>query len=174
MYDTEQHISPLHLHLRRLSLAYRLIAHPVKQRSAEDEQRGSEKVHVLYLDSRLAAAVEAELLFVICSDVECATCRRTAAKGERSRQVIQDYSDDMPFPWTCYFCSGVFCAKHGVQPHLSAPNSPLAPINGAPWTSIDDEIMSSRCLVNAIPYFLLDSHAPKLPLASFSVCRALW
>lgn len=118
------------------------------------------------------AAVEAEALVVISSDVECATCRRTA-KGERSRQVIQDYSDDMSFPWTCYFCWSVFCVKHGAQTHLSAPNSPLAPINGTPWTSIDEEIMSSRCLVNAVPYFLPDSHAPQLPFASFAVCRAL-
>lgn len=99
-------------------------------------------------------AVEAESLFFILSDVERATRRRMATKKERKkRQVIQDYSADMSFPWMCYSFSIVFCARRRVQPHLSAPNSPLAPINGAPWTSIDNEIMSSCCLVNAIPLF---------------------
>lgn len=124
-------------------------------------------------------AVEAEPLFVILSDVERAT-RRRVEKEERGRQVIQDYGVDMSFPWTCYSCSIVFCVIRRVQPHLSAPNSPLAPINGAPWTSIDDEIMSSCCLVNAVPPHHhqpspppSDSHTLKLPLAHFLMCRAL-
>lgn len=157
-----------------LTLTCRLfLSHTGQQRlSRETVNNHTFCISTTGIRHRLTAVEAAEPLVVIWSDVECATCRRTA-KGERSRQVIQDYSDDMSFPWTCYFCWSVFCVKHRVQTHLSAPNSPLAPINGTPWTSIDDEIMSSRCLVNAIPYFLPDSHAPKLPFASFAVCRAL-
>lgn len=70
-------------------------------------------------------------------------------KAKRGRQVIQDYGAGVSFLSTCYSCTVVFCVKRRVQPHLSAPNSPLAPINGAPWTGIDDQIMSSCCLVNA-------------------------
>lgn len=55
--------------------------------------------------------------------------------------------------WMRYSCSVVFCMKRGAQPHLSAANSSLAPIDEAPWTGIDNEIMSSCCLVNAILYF---------------------
>lgn len=126
--------------------------------------------HILYLDNTDQTKSRSSRGWAtVCYLVWCGT-RDTHGGGERGRQVIQDYSADMSFPWTCYSCSIVFCVKRRVQPHLSAPNS-LAPINGAPWTSIHGEIMSSRCLVNANPP--PNSRTLKLPFAHFQVCRAL-
>lgn len=113
--------------------------------------------YIVSTQSRSNTAVEAlshSLLSCLMWDV-----RHT----RRGRQVIQDYSADMSFPCTRYSCSNVFCVKHRVQPRLSAPNSSLAPINGSPWTGIDDEIMSFRCLVNAVPFYPRQPHFYRSP-----------
>lgn len=124
--------------------------------------------HILYLENTDQTQSHSSWgRATVCYLVWCGT--QTHGEGERSRQVIQDYSADMSFPWTCYSCSIVFCVKRRVQPHLSAPNSPLAPISDAPWTSIDDEIMSSCCLVNAIP-FLRQPHSLS---SRFPVCSSV-
>lgn len=153
------------------------ITHPVKKKKKTGQQRMSgEKAELpLHTFCILTIQIKHGLTAVwgwaaVCYIVWCGTCdTQKHGEGERGRQVIQDYSADMSFPWTCYSCSIVFRVKCRVQPHLSAPNSPLAPINGAPWTSIDDEIMSSRCLVNAVPFFppLNGSH-------TFTACPQSW
>lgn len=153
----ESHLSPHHTSCQKL----------VSKGWAEGGRESwATAAQILYLDNTDQTQSHSSWGWAtVCYLVWCGTCdTQTHGEGERSRQVIQDYSADMSFPRTCYSCSIVFCVKRRVQPHLSAPNSPLAPINGAPWTSIDDEIMSSRCLVNAIPFFptatLLSSRLP--------------
>lgn len=70
--------------------------------------------------------------------------------GRRGRQVIQDYSGDTSFTGTPYLSAVDICVKHGLRPHPSAPHSPVAAIDGSPWSSIHDQIMSFGSLVNAL------------------------
>lgn len=114
---------------------------------------GGPAVYCLCLYKRHQTRIHSSWGWVLCYLVWCGTCdTATYGEGGPSRQVIQDYSTDMSFLRTPHSCPMVFCVKHRVKAHLSAQNSPPAPINGSPWTSIDHEIMSSCCLVNAIPF----------------------
>lgn len=108
----------------------------------------------------------------VCYLVWCGKCDTQAyGEGERGRQVIQDYSADMSFLWTCYSCSIVFCVKRrGATPSVCSKLS-----SGThQWRTVDQH----RRRDNELPFPLStpspfsDSHTLKLCFACFLVRRA--